>query len=92
MSWILKTIFSQSIKKKRVHLTRTYYGNNFIGIQGLCILLRRLAYPDCNLSTLFCLSTSYLSLISNEFMKIIFNNKGNLLKELQLYISCMKIR
>lgn len=56
-----------------------------IGIEGLCILLRRLAYPNrlFDLVTLFGLSIPYLSVIVNEVMKIIFNNKGHLLKELK---------
>ncbi|KAG8176623.1 hypothetical protein JTE90_028605 [Oedothorax gibbosus] len=51
------------------------------GIEGLAILLRRMAYPNrwCDLESLFGLSSSYLSAISSHVMQIIIEKKGHLL-------------
>lgn len=56
----------------------------FIGIEGLCIYLRRLAYPNrlSDLENIFGLSAPYLSVISNTVTRIILQNKGRLLADL----------
>lgn len=54
------------------------------GLTGLCVLLRRLAYPNrlSDLEPLFGLSSPYISSISNEVMRLIYTNKGHLLSDL----------
>ena len=54
------------------------------GLEGLCIYLRWLAYPNrlSDLEALFALSPSYLSAIANTTMNIIDRNKGHLLTHL----------
>ncbi|XP_023015958.2 uncharacterized protein [Leptinotarsa decemlineata] len=55
------------------------------GLHGLCILLRRLAYPNrlCDLEPLFGLSAQSLSQIANEVADIIYQNHGHLIENLQ---------
>jgi hypothetical protein len=55
------------------------------GTVGLCILLRRLCYPNrlFDIEPLFGLSSPYLSAISNHIMRIVFENKGYLLNDLR---------
>lgn len=54
------------------------------GIEGLCILLRRLSYPNrySDLESMFGLSRESLSIVSNEIMNIVITNKGHLLNNL----------
>ncbi|XP_018371849.1 PREDICTED: uncharacterized protein LOC108766838 [Trachymyrmex cornetzi] len=54
------------------------------GIEGLCIYLRRLAYPNrlSDLEIKFGLSVPYLSVISNTVMRLIQRQKGHLLTDL----------
>ena len=54
------------------------------GIHGLCILLRRLAYPNrlVDLEMLFGYSYRALSSIINKTMRIVLDNKGHLLQNL----------
>lgn len=56
----------------------------FIGIEALCILLRRLAYPNrlVDLEPLFGLSSSAISNIVNHVVNVIIQNKGHLLENL----------
>lgn len=55
-----------------------------LGLMGLCICLRRLAYPNrwCDLERMFGLSTSYISVICNYVMLIIERNHGHILQHL----------
>lgn len=55
------------------------------GDLGLCILLRRLAYPNrlVELQSVFGLSTPSLSQISNTVLDIIYQQKGHLLQDLR---------
>lgn len=55
-----------------------------IGIEGLCIALRRLAYPNRwkDLERLFGLSNKTLSGIGNHIIDLIYHNKGDLLFDL----------
>lgn len=57
----------------------------FSGLEGLCILLRRLTYPNrlSNLESLFGLSGPYLSKICNVVLHIIYQAKGHLLQDLR---------
>ena len=60
-------------------LMRCPQGSLFNGTEGLCLLLRRLAYP-CRFSDLipmFGRSTSELSMINNEMINIIFELHGH---------------
>lgn len=54
------------------------------GMMGLCILLRRLSYPNrlSDIEPLFGLSSPYISTISNHVMGLIHQNKGKLLNNL----------
>ncbi|KAF2905764.1 hypothetical protein ILUMI_00413 [Ignelater luminosus] len=54
------------------------------GVEGLCILLRRLGYPNrlSYLEPLFGLSAEYISIIANAVMNIIVENKTHLLTNL----------
>lgn len=54
-------------------------------MEGLCILLRRLAYPNrlSDLEPLFGLSAVALSGIINHMVDTIFVNKGHLLGDLR---------
>lgn len=56
----------------------------FIGINGLCVLLKRLAYPNrlVDLEPIFGYSYRSLSSIANKIMEIIILNKGHLLQHL----------
>lgn len=51
---------------------------------GLCMLLRRLSYPNrlSDIEPLFGLSSPYISTICNHVMRLIVQNKGNLLFDL----------
>lgn len=57
----------------------------FAGLEGLCILLQRLAYPNrlVDLKSTFGLLSPFLSLIISRVMKIILNSNGYLLSNLQ---------
>ncbi|KAJ8916393.1 hypothetical protein NQ315_014603 [Exocentrus adspersus] len=63
---------------------RTYKGNKVTGLTCLCMVLRRLAYPnrlrDLNL---FGLSPQSMSLIINRGLEIIMNNHSHLIENLQ---------
>lgn len=55
------------------------------GVTGLCILLRRLAYPNRlkDLEPIFKLSQQSISNIANHVLRIVIDNKGHLLTNLQ---------
>lgn len=57
---------------------------SFLAVDGLCILLRRLAYPNRlkDLEAVFGFCDRAISSISNTVMDIIYNNKGHLLQNL----------
>lgn len=56
----------------------------FAGIEGLCMLLRRLAYPNrlSDLESLFGVSAEYISVITNIVLEEIIRSKGHLLDNL----------
>ena len=56
-----------------------------VGLEALCIYLRRLTYPNrlSDLESLFGLSAPYLSVIANRTMEIIEENYGHLLWNLE---------
>lgn len=56
-----------------------------LATEAICILLRRLAYPNrwTDLEVMFGLSSKSLAAIANEIMHIIFNNNGGLLSNLE---------
>lgn len=56
----------------------------FPGFEGLCIFLRRLAYPNrlSDLEPLFGLSAEYLSVVSKYVMNFIYEQKSHLLFDL----------
>lgn len=53
-------------------------------MEGLCIVLRRFAYPNrwTDLESIFGLSAPYLSAVAGVVTKLIIENKGHLLKNL----------
>lgn len=61
------------------------YVISFPGVNALCVLLRRLAYPNrlVDLEPIFGLCSTIISNIFNLTASIIYNNKGHLLENLR---------